>query len=406
MEWQDSAAEAAFRRRVRDFLEHELPERYRELATHNRIVRRVWQKDRLSRESERRETARRWAESLARRGWFAPHWPREYGGAGLGPAEQFVFNEEMARVDAPSVQGVGVGFLGSALIIHGTEEQKRTHLPRILDGSVVWAQGFSEPGAGSDLAGLTTRAVRDGDEYVLNGQKIWTSDGHEAEWICVLARTDPDLPRHRGVSFVLVDMRQPGIELRPLINLNWRHAFNETFFDGARVPVTNRVGDENRGWYVAMTVLDFERSNVAGAVEARRLLSRLIANAGGEGADRARLGRLDSVRQQIAQRWVEAEVLYGFSAQIISIEKAGRVPNHEASVSKVFGSELAQAIARTGASTYGLYSLLWDPDDAYSPLEAFFAQAYVESLSRTIASGTSEIQRNVIATRGLGLPRG
>lgn len=406
MEWRDSTEEAAFRADVRDFLASELPERYRELATHNRIVRRIWQKDRLSPDPGRNGVARRWAAALAARGWFAPHWPREYGGSGLGPAEQFVFNEEMARADAPSVQGVAVGFLGSALIIHGTEEQKRTHLPRILDGSVVWAQGFSEPGAGSDLASLTTRAARDGDEYVINGQKIWTSDGHEAEWICVLVRTDPDVPRHRGISFLLADMRQPGVTLRPLTNLNWRHAFNETFFDDARVPLTNRVGDENRGWYVAMTVLDFERSNIAGAVEARRLLSRLIADVSGEGASRARLRRLDSLRQQIAQRWVEAEVLYGFSAQIISIQKAGGVPNHEASVSKVFGSELAQAIARTGASAYGLYSTLWDADDPRAPLEGFFAQAYVESISRTIASGTSEIQRNVIATRGLGLPRG
>ncbi|MDA0256162.1 MAG: acyl-CoA dehydrogenase family protein [Chloroflexi bacterium] len=406
MDWQDSAQEAAFRAEVRGFIESELPERYRKEATRNRIVRRIWQKDRLAEEPERREVARGWAAALAARGWFAPHWPREYGGAGLGPAEQFVFNEEMARADAPSVQGVAVGFLGSALIIHGTDEQKRTHLPRILDGSVVWAQGFSEPGAGSDLAGLSTRAVRDGDEYVVNGQKIWTSDGHEAEWLCVLARTDPELPRHRGISFLLADMRQPGITVRPLTNMNWRHAFNETFFEDARVPLGNRVGEENRGWYVAMTVLDFERSNIAGAVEARRLLSRLIADAIGAGAHRARLDQRDSLRQQIAQRWVEAEVLYGFSAQIISIQKAGGVPNHEASVSKVFGSELAQAIARTGASAYGLYSTLWDADDPRAPLEAFFAQAYVESTSRTIASGTSEIQRNVIATRGLGLPRG
>ncbi|MCA9857968.1 MAG: acyl-CoA dehydrogenase family protein, partial [Dehalococcoidia bacterium] len=216
--------------------------------------------------------------ALAANHWVAPQWPAEYGGGGLSSMEQFVLNQELARAGAPGVGGSGVSLLGPTLIVHGTEEQKQQYLPSILNASTVWAQGYSEPGAGSDLAGLQTRAIRDGDDFVINGQKIWTSGAHAADALFCLVRTDPAAPKHRGISFLLIeDINTPGITVRPLVNMAGRHYFNEVFFEDVRIPARNLVGEENRGWYVGMTLLDFERSNIGGAVSARRTLDRLIA---------------------------------------------------------------------------------------------------------------------------------
>ncbi|MEE8421760.1 MAG: acyl-CoA dehydrogenase family protein, partial [Dehalococcoidia bacterium] len=196
MDWSDTAEQAAFRGEVRSMIGERLPERYRALAQEMHSGERVWQFDRSSDEAEVRESAVEWAEALSERGWVAPHWPEQYGGAGLSPMEQFIFNQEMAEAGAPGVGGSGVSLLGPTLIVHGTDEQKAEHLPKILSGEVAWAQGYSEPAAGSDLASLQTRAVRDGDDFVLNGQKIWTSGAHAAESLFALVRTDPDAPKH------------------------------------------------------------------------------------------------------------------------------------------------------------------------------------------------------------------
>ena len=263
MEWLDSPDQAHFRAQVRAVIESRLPARYREMAASDAPTEeQPWQVDRISEDPEHRAAAEEWRAALSARGWVAPHWPPEYGGAGLSPMNQFILSEEMARAGAPRVGGTGVGILGPALIIHGSEEQKREHLPRILSGERVWAQGFSEPGAGSDLASLQTRAVRDGDEWVINGQKIWTTLAHTVDWLFALVRTDPEAPKHRGISFLMMDKATPGITVRPLINAAFRHNFNETFFEDVRVPASHLVGEENRGWYVAMTLMDFERSNV------------------------------------------------------------------------------------------------------------------------------------------------
>ena len=202
MDWNDTAEQAAFRAEVRTLIGEKLPERYRD-------SRGDWQNDRVSDDPRVRETAQGWVDALAEKGWVAPHWPQEYGGAGLSSMEQFIFNQEMSEARAPRTGGRGVGLLGPALIVYGTEEQKREHLPKILSGEVAWAQGYSEPGAGSDLASLQTRAARDGDEYVLNGQKIWTSEVHTADWLFALVRTDPDAPKHRGISFLMMDVKSP-----------------------------------------------------------------------------------------------------------------------------------------------------------------------------------------------------
>ncbi len=409
MDWHDTRDQAAFRSEARELIAAKAPERYRRLAESNhRRAFFQWQVDRTSNESTSVEAADEWFTAIAEKGWVAPHWPTEYGGGGFSPMEQYIYREEMTLANLPTVgSNVGIGMLGPALIVHGTDEQKRRYLPPILRGEVIWAQGFSEPGAGSDLASLQTRAVRDGDEYVVNGQKIWTTHGHYADWILMLCRTDPEAPKHRGITFLLMDIRSPGVSVRPIIDAAWGHEINEDFFEDVRVPADQIVGEENRGWYVAMTLLDNERSNITGAVSQQRRLDRLVRYLHtDQGAARSRVSELDSLRQQIAAHYVEAGVMHNFSLRIITIQSQAQVPNHEASVAKLFGSEASQRVERTGTKVFGLYANLWDEDDPRSPMEASFTHGYVRGIPGTIAGGSSEIQRNVIATRGLGLPRG
>ncbi|MCY4640234.1 MAG: acyl-CoA dehydrogenase family protein [Chloroflexi bacterium] len=408
MDWTDTEEQATFRSEVQTLIEDKVPTRYREMARRNhREMGYPWAQDRASGEPQREHAAQEWFEAVSEKGWIAPHWPKEYGGGGFTPMEQYIYNAELATANVPAPgSNVGIGMLGPALIVHGTDEQKQRFLPPILKGEVVWSQGFSEPAAGSDLASLQTRAVRDGDEFVVNGQKIWTSHAHYADWVLLLTRTDPQAPKHRGISFLLLDIRSPGVSVRPIIDMAWGHEVNETFYEDVRVPVDQMVGEENRGWYVAMTLLDNERSNVTGAIMMERQIRRLIDDVHVAGSDRSRVGRYDAVRQEIAERFVECGVMMNFSLRIITIQAANQVPNYEASVAKMFGSEAAQRMTRTGMKAYGLYANLWDPADDLAPMEASFTRGYVRSVPGTIAAGSSEIQRNVIATRGLGLPRG
>ncbi|MGE3961179.1 MAG: acyl-CoA dehydrogenase family protein [Dehalococcoidia bacterium] len=403
MDWSDNAEQAAFRAKVADVIQTKLPARYRDGESDEEGA--GWEADRMSPDPTAQQAAKDWAGALAEHGWVAPHWPKEYGGAGLTPMEQFIFKMEMAKAAAPTVGGQGVSQLGPTLIVHGTPEQKEEHLTKILDGSANWRQGYSEPGAGSDLASLQTRAIRDGDEYVLNGQKIWTSGAQYADHLYVLARTDPDAPKHRGISFLLMKKDLPGISIRPLIDLSGRHVFNETFFEDVRVPVKDRVGEENRGWYVGMTLLDFERSNITGAVSARRSLDGLRGYLKTDEGKRRSPGAAAN-RLNIVDRYVESEVMFNFSFRIISMQERGLIPNHEASVSKLFNSEMSQKIALTGTRVFGLYAQIYDRKDSRAPMKSNMTRAYQQSVSSTIAAGTSEIQRNIIATRGLGLPRG
>ncbi|MDA0256533.1 MAG: acyl-CoA dehydrogenase family protein [Chloroflexi bacterium] len=410
MNWDDTAEQAAFRASVRAFVAERLPAYYRKRATlvgGESIDHEDWQHDIMLGGPEARQAAQEWATALAERGWSAPHWPSDYGGAGLSPIEQFIYKQELSQAGAPIVGGPGVGMLGPTVMLHGSEDQKRHFLPRTLSGEYTWAQGYSEPGAGSDLASLVTSARRDGDEYVVNGQKIWTSGAHKANWIFLLVRTDPDAPKHRGISFLLAPLDNPGVDVRPILSAGWIHRTNESFYEDVRIPVGNRIGEENRGWYVAMTLLDYERSNIESAVEARKDLDGLIAYLGTtDGARRSRAGELDALRQQLASRYVESEVLLAFSFRIISVQNAGQVPNYEASVSKIFrGTHLLDA-QQTGMKIFGLYSQIWDERSPHSPLDARYTQRSVHLLNVTISGGTHEIQRNIIATRGLGLPRG
>ena len=401
MNWNDSPEQARFRTAVRELIEARLPQRYKHAAQHGGPGERAWENDRKSSDAAARQAAIEWHAALAEKGWVAPHWPKAYGGGGMSPMEQFVLNQEMANAGAPAVGGSGVAMLGPTLILHGNEEQRKKYLPPILAGEATWAQGYSEPGAGSDLASLQTRAARDGDDFILNGQKIWTSAAHTADAIFALVRTDPTAPKHRGISFLLIDdIKAPGISIRPLVDMNGRHYFNEVFFEDVRVPAANLVGEENRGWYVAMTLLDFERSNIGGAIGAKRTLRRLLDVVAADPLLSERL-KVSVLRHEIAQRFIEAEVMYQFSMRIISMQNRGQLPNDEASMAKLYNSELSQRVAQTCMQVIGLRGQVVEDDG-----EGSFGRLYLGMVPATIRGGTSEVQRNVIATRGLGLPRG
>jgi len=396
MDFRDSPEESAFRAEVRSFIERALPADLR--APHS--IRSGLQGGGWGGTS-----AKAWRRKLAGRCWTAPAWPKEYGGAGMTVMEQFIFNEEMALARAPRTGGgIAVGMAGPTIMVHGTEEQKQRFLPGILGGDETWCQGFSEPGAGSDLASLQTRAVRDGDDYVINGQKIWTSQAQHAQWMNMLVRTDFDAPKHKGISYFIVDMKAPGITVGPLVNMAGNADFNEVFFDNVRVPAKNLVGEEHRGWYIATTTLDFERSNIASTTHLVLVVRDLVAWAREHVRDAmCTLPRRPPLRYELADRTVEAEIARLMSYRVISMQHAGLLPNKESSVAKLYASELEQRIAATGLKVLGLYSQLSDKD---GPLRGALARMYLYGTALTIGGGTSEIQRNIIAMRGLGLPRG
>ncbi|MDA1062703.1 MAG: acyl-CoA dehydrogenase family protein [Chloroflexi bacterium] len=409
MDWNDDSDQAAFRAKVATFIEERLPAVYRARAEGKGEEPAVeglfaWYADRVDDNPAVQAAAREWADALAEHGWVAPHWPEQYGGAGLTSIEQVIFNEEMAKQSAPGVGGSGVMLLGPTVLVHGTEDQKKKYLGDILSGKVAWAQGYSEPGAGSDLGSLQTRASRDGDEYVVNGQKIWTSGAHFSDALFALVRTNPDAPKHRGISFLMIDdIHSPGINVRPLIDAAWGHVINEVFFEDVRVPVANVLGEVDRGWYVGMTLLDYERSGIGGAVEQRLSIEELVEAASTD--ERSHLDRNPSVRQRIADRAMATEISYNLSLRVASMQAAGLVPNYEASMSKMFASEQGQELHRVGVRVFGLHSQLW-PGDGREVLGGKHIHGYIRSIPSTIAGGSSEVQRNIIATRGLGLPRG
>jgi alkylation response protein AidB-like acyl-CoA dehydrogenase len=380
----DTEREATWRQEVRDFIEAETPAALRSGGDQgeNSLFGRLG-------------AIKEWRDKVAQKGWIAPSWPRKYGGADMSVVDQFIMNEEFAEAGVPgNVGGFGVMMIGPTIIEHGTEEQKEEHLSRILKGEVIWCQGYSEPGAGSDLAALQTRAVRDGDDYVVNGQKIWTTGAQFSDWMYMLVRTDPDAPKHRGITYLLVDMKSPGVTVQPLTTLAGQQTFNEVFFEDVRVPVRNRIGEENRGWYVGTTTLDFERSSIGSAIGVRKALEALIrqAKSGGE----VSFERNPKVKAEFTDRWIEAEVAKMLSYRVVNMQVRGLIPNYEASMCKMFSSELQQRIANLSMHMYGMHGNVRNRA----------AMGYMQAVSSTIAGGTTEVQKGIIATRGLGLPRG
>jgi alkylation response protein AidB-like acyl-CoA dehydrogenase len=295
---------------------------------------------------------------------------------------------------------MGIAWVGPSLMLYGTDEQKAKYIPDITSAKEWWCTLYSEPGAGSDLASLQTSAVRDGDEYVVNGQKIWTSGAHLSDWGWLAARTDPDAPKHKGITMFMVDMKSQGISTQPLVNIADQHSFNEVFFEDVRIPADQVVGEVNRGWYHMAVALDFERSGVGAFAGGRRSVERIVDLAK-QHPDLVK--RRPSVREELADRIIDVNVGTFLAYRVATMQAAGLVPNHEASASKLFGSEMGQRISGTAMHLLGTHGQLrsgsagqiWD-----------YATSYLNSVSGTIAAGTSEIQRGIIATRGLGLPRG
>ncbi|HXH22249.1 MAG TPA: acyl-CoA dehydrogenase family protein [Dehalococcoidia bacterium] len=405
MDFRDSPAEAAFREEVRAFIQKECPPELRLGTARGAMFGGGGFLPAGVRPEEYRELSRAWMKKLAARGWAAPHWPKEYGGAGFSVVEQFILKEEMALARVPSPGGgIGMGWAGPTIIVHGTEEQKKEHLPPIVSGERQWCQGFSEPGAGSDLASLQTRAVREGDDYVVNGTKIWTSGAQSAHWMILLARTDPDAPKHRGISYFLLDMKSPGISIQPLRNMAGDAGFNQVFFDNVRIPKRNLVGEENRGWYIGTTTLDFERSNIATGVGHNLAVADLLRWARDhKGAHFNRVDR-PAMRLELADRAVEARVELMLCYTIISMQARNIIPNKESSIAKLFSSELDQRIAATQMKLLGPYGLL-GRGSHLAVENGRIGTTYMYATASTVGGGTSEVQRNIIAQRGLGMPR-
>ena len=392
MDFRFTPEEEQFRQEIRQFLKEELPSNWEdEFDPETQIG-----------VDQQFEFALRFSKKLAQRRWLAMPWPTEYGGLDASVMQQLIYNEEMAYYGTPETSSMGVAWIGPSIMLYGSDEQKQRLLPPIANHDEIWCTLYSEPGAGSDLASLQTRAVRDGDEWVINGQKIWTSGGHRATWGWLAARTDPDAPKHKGISMFVVPMSAAGITIRPLINMAGRHGFNEIFFQDLRIPAENLVGQENQGWYQLAVALDFERASIAGVARTRRWWEEVVDFAH---ENRRFVQARPEIRHRLAEIGVEIEVGQYLSYRVASLQQAGKAPNYEASIAKLYCSELAQRLARTGMELLGLYGQL-QASSKYTPLGGHIEHNYLDSVARTIGGGTSEIMRNVIATRGLGLPRG
>jgi alkylation response protein AidB-like acyl-CoA dehydrogenase len=405
MDLRDSSEQARFRQEIRGWLRENIPPEWRDPEF----------RAGLSLE-QRVRFAMRWQNTLYHGGWAGVNWPREYGGRELGALESVIFREEYLAADAPSLidQGVGPGLVGPTIIGCGSDWQKRRFLPAILQGQEVWCQGFSEPNAGSDLASLRCRGELRGDEIVVTGQKIWTTYARFADWCILIVRTDPSAPKHRGLTFLLVDMKSSGIEVRPLREITGVLWFNEVFFDGVRVPLENAVGQVHDGWSVVMHTLSFERGGTAYHPELEVALARLVAlarrtpasaaAADGPGAASGSALRDPLVRQQLAQFAAEIASLRMSAYRNASRTQATGQPGPEGSILKLAWSELAQRMAAAASDIAGPAALV----GAHDPL-ALDAGHWVHELmwtrAFTIFAGTSEIQRNILAQRVLQLPR-
>ncbi len=388
-----SPAQQAFAAEVRRFTTENL---------HPETRRRVLAGQPLSREDHMR-----WQDALARKGWIAGFWPREYGGCDWTPAESYIFQNETSALGAPWLLPFGVNYVGPVIYSYGSEEQKAEHLPGIVSNEVFWCQGYSEPEAGSDLANLKTRAVRDGDDYIVNGSKIWTSYAHWADWIFALVRTDPDVKPQQGISFLLIDLRSPGITIRPIVSIEGAHHLNQVFFENVRVPARDIVGEVNKGWTYAKYLLGHERVLSAEIGKARRLLSRVrrLAEEAGLVRDTRFLDRFHRYEIDVlALEWTTLRLL----DQVMNGGTAGA----EASLLKLRGSTILQEIVEFTVDVLGPRALPYDPawidHGANLPVpeggeHAGIVSEFLFQRAPTIWGGSNEVQRNIIAKHALGL---
>ena len=382
-----SPDEEAFRNEVCRFLATELP---------LRLSDKVRTGVRLS-----KQEMEQWHATLNQRGWLANHWPREYGGPGWSTVQKFIFEHECALAHAPRIVPFGLSMLGPVLIKYGTEAQKQHWLPRILDGSDWWCQGYSEPGAGSDLASVATSATRDANHYVVNGQKTWTTLGQHANMIFCLVRTDKTVKKQEGISFLLIDMATPGIEVRPIITLDGEHEVNEVFFTDVRVPLENLVGAEHKGWTCAKYLLTYERTNIAGvgfSVAALEELKKVAAKIKKNGRP---LAEDASFAARLARVEIDLENMKTTNLRVISAVAGGGVPGAESSMLKIRGTEIRQEISSLMRRAMGPYANF---TNFAGPAEAATASAiYFNNRKLSIFGGSNEIQRNIISKMILGL---
>jgi len=395
MDFKFTEEEEAFRREVRQWLQQEIPQRWIELDPG------IWEET-----EESWALARKFQRRLGQRGWLAPAYPKEYGGLELSHMKRLVLAEELAYSRAPlSIEvEVTVNWVGSSIMLFGTEKQKKDYVTGVAKADMIFCLGYSEPNAGSDLASLQTRAVEVSDAYVINGQKTWCSYGHLADYCWLAARTDPDASRHEGISIFIVDMKTPGITVRPLINILNSHSFNEVFFDDVRIPKENLVGQKNKGWYQLMIALDFERSSIGYAATNQRIIEELIKYAKETTRNGEPLANDLLIRNELAQLVVENEVARMMAYRIAWMFSKGLHPSYESSMSMVFVSEVMRRTANAGMRILGHYGEL-DRDSKWAVANARIMRMCLSSLSIGVGGGSNEIQRNIIAMRGLGLPR-
>ena len=360
-----------------------------------------------------RADGERWHKAVYKQGWIAPDWPTEHGGTGWTMRQKQIYSNATALAGAPMIMPFGIDMVGPVLYSFGSNEQKAQHLPKILDGSVWWCQGYSEPGSGSDLASLKTAAVRDGDDYVVNGQKIWTTNAHKADWIFTLVRTDAEAKPQRGISFLLIDMQTPGVEVKPIVSIDGMHHLNQVFFSDVRVPATNLIGEENMGWTYAKFLLANERAGIANVAHSERLVKALsdITQAEQDGFG-GTLSDSNAFMAELANTEVQLQALKALEARVIaSVEKTG-APGDEASMLKIVGTQVQQTLESLRVEAVGNYSLPFDTDliRGESNLPAPGPDYAVSAVSdmnfgraSSIYGGSNEIQRNVIAKAVLGL---
>ncbi|MBK4733102.1 acyl-CoA dehydrogenase family protein [Noviherbaspirillum pedocola] len=398
MDLNFTAEETAFRQEVRSFLQEKLPEDIRRKVHNGMIV--------------ERDDYLRWQRILHEQGWGAAAWPSEFGGPGWNPVQQYIFEEESAAAGAPRAIPFGLKMVAPVIMAFGTPAQQQRFLPKILSAEEWWCQGYSEPGAGSDLASLKCRAVREGDHYVVNGQKTWTTLGQYADWIFCLVRTDSEVKPQQGISFLLIDMKTPGITVRPIITMDGAHEVNEVWFEDVRVPVENRIGEENRGWTYAKFLLGHERTNIAGIGIAKRELARLKRIAREETKNGKPLLQDPLFGARVAQVEIDLTALEITNLRVLSAEAERRAPGPEASILKIKGTEIQQAITELLVQAVGPYALQLRREAMAAGYQGDFigpeyatplAAGYLNMRKLSIYGGSNEIQKNIISQMILGL---
>lgn len=395
MEFRFTEEEEVFRQEVKQWLKENISPRWTELDAG------LWEET-----EESWALLRQFQRKLGQKGWLAPAYLREYGGSEMSHLKRLILSEELAYHRAPFgiETEISVNWVGGAISLFGDEKQKKKYLTEVATGESCFCLGYSEPNSGSDLASIQTRAVEDGDSWVINGQKTWCSFAHYATYCWLGARTDPDVPKHKGISMFIIDMKTPGITIRPLINILNRHSFNEVFFDDVRVPKDALIGQKNNGWYQLAMALDFERSLIGTAAANQCLIEELLQYARETKFDGKSLSDDPLIKDELAGLAVENEVLRMMCYRIAWMYSKGLHPSYESSMSLLSCSELLRRIANVGMRVLGHYGEL-DRDSKWAVFNARMMRTYLSCISIGVGGGTNEIQRNIVAMRGLGLPR-